>query len=160
VLDLQSCKGCIPIVSKYGPPIALYALGLFLFIGFLGSDAPFTAATLIALLLAVGLPVGIATRMLLNKGDEQRRLQKQSELRSRTVEAEVLRIAKPHNGKLTIVEIVTELAITPEEAQTAVDSLVRKQVADIEVTDSGVLVYTFYDIKHLPEKQSSRNILE
>jgi hypothetical protein len=98
--------------------------------------------------------------MLLNKGDEQRRLQKQSELRSRTVEAEVLRIAKPHNGKLTIVEIVTELAITPEEAQTAVDSLVRKQVADIEVTDSGVLVYTFYDIKHLPEKQSSRNILE
>jgi predicted DNA-binding transcriptional regulator len=104
--------------------------------------------------------VGIATRMLLSKGEQQRRLQKQSELRSRTVEAEVLRIARAHNGKLTIVEIVTDLAITPEEAQTAVDSLVRQQVADIEVTDSGVLVYTFYDIKHLPEKQSSRNILE
>lgn len=147
-------------MSKYGPPLALYALGLFLFIGFLGSDAPFTTATLIALLLGVGLPVGIATRMLLNKGGEQRRLQKQGELRSRTVEAEVLRIAKTHNGKLTIVEIVSELAITSEEAQTAVDSLVRQQVADIEVTDSGVLVYTFYDIKHLPEKQSSRNILE
>ena len=147
-------------MSKYGPPVALYALGLFLFIGFLGSDAPFTTATLVALLLGVGLPVGIATRMLLNKGDQQRRLQKQSELRSRTVEAEVLRIARAHKGKLTIVEIVTELAITSEEAQAAVDSLVRQQVADIEVTDSGVLVYAFHDIKHLPEKRSSRNILE
>jgi hypothetical protein len=147
-------------VSKFAAPAALYALALFLLVGFLGSDAPFTAATLVALLLGVGLPAGVATRMLLNKDDQQRRLQKQTELRFRTVEAEVLRIAKAHNGKLTIVEIVSELAITPEEAQAAVDSLVRQEVGDIEVTESGVLVYVFHDIKHLKEKHSARNILE
>jgi predicted DNA-binding transcriptional regulator len=145
---------------KWGAVSALYLVALFLFVGFLRSDAPFTLATGIALLLGVGVPVVVASRMLLNQGETQRRMQKQGELRSRTVEAEVLRIAKAHQGKLTIVEIVSELAITPEEAKAAVDSLVRQQIGDIEVTESGVLVYVFHDIKHLQEKQAARNILE
>ncbi|HEY0809634.1 MAG TPA: hypothetical protein VGD49_05700 [Longimicrobiales bacterium] len=141
-----------------GTAIALYLLAVFLFIGFLGSDAEFTTATAVALLIGVGLPTFAATRMLL-KGGKGRR-ERQSELRARTVEAEVLRIAKAHEGKLTIVEIVSELAISQEEAQATVDSLVRQQIADIEITESGVLVYAFRDIKYLREKPSSRNILE
>jgi len=141
-----------------GTAIALYLLAVFLFIGFLGSDAEFTTATAVALLIGVGLPTFAATRMLL-KGGKGRR-ERQSELRARTVEAEVLRIAKAHDGKLTIVEIVSELAISQEEAQATVDSLVRQQIADIEITESGVLVYAFRDIKYLREKPSSRNILE
>jgi hypothetical protein len=147
-------------VRKILAPAALYVLAAFLALGFVRSDAGFTLPTLIALVLGVALPAGIATRMLLNKSGEQTRLQRHAELRLRTVEAEVLRIAKSHDGKLTIVEIVSELAITPDEAKAAVDSLVRQQLADIEVTDSGVLVYAFHDIQHLQEKQSARNILE
>ena len=143
-----------------GTAIALYLLAVFLFVGFLGSDAEFTTATAVALLIGVGLPTFAATRMLLKGGRERGRLEKQTELRARTVEAEVLRIAKAHDGKLTIVEIVSELAISQEEAQATVDSLVRQQIADIEITESGVLVYAFRDIKYLREKPSSRNILE
>jgi hypothetical protein len=71
-----------------------------------------------------------------------------------------LRIAQSHSGRLTIVEMVAELAIKPEEAKLAVDSLVRQEIADIEITDSGVLVYVFHDIRLLHEKPSARGILE
>jgi hypothetical protein len=145
---------------KYFIPAALFALAAFLLLGFLTSDLGINATTLFVLGIGVVLPAGVATRMLMRGGGvEQRRLH-QTELRQRTIEAEILRIAQQHGGKLTIVEIVTALAITPGEAQAAIDSLVRQQVGDIEITESGVLVYAFHDIRHLNEKSSSRNILE
>ena len=39
-------------------------------------------------------------------------------------------------------------------------SLVHQGIADIEVTDSGVLVYAFHDVQKLGEKSSSRDVLD
>ena len=147
-------------MTKYLAPAALYGLAGFLLLGFLRSDLGLTAASVVALGIGVVVPAAIATRLLLRPGREEQRRLKQSDLRQRTIEAEILRIAGHHGGKVTLVEIVRELAVTPEEAKTAADSLVHQQIGDLEITESGVIVYVFHDIRHLGEKESARGVLE
>lgn len=147
-------------VNKLVGSILLYILALFMLLGFLRSGMGITGSSIAALLITVFAPAVIATRLLLTRSDRTRIQQHQQDLRMRTIEAEVLRIAASHQGKLTLVEMVSALAISPEEAKTAADSLVRQEIADIEITESGVLVYAFHDLKHLHEKPSSRGLLE
>ena len=35
-----------------------------------------------------------------------------------------------------------------------------RELAEIEITDSGLLVYTFDDVRRLSEKESARGLLE
>ncbi|MDH3601901.1 MAG: hypothetical protein OEU26_20000, partial [Candidatus Tectomicrobia bacterium] len=81
-------------------------------------------------------------------------------LRQRTLEAEILRLAAHRGGKLTVVEVVSELAVEPDTAKQALDALLGQSLAEIELTDSGVLVYTFYDIQHLAEKRASKGVFD
>lgn len=147
-------------MNKLTGAILLYVLAAFMLLGFFSSGMQLTASAIFALLITVVLPAGVATRLLIQRNQQPRVEQHKHDLRMRTIEAEILRIAASHKGKLTLVEIVTELAVAPEEAKTAADSLVRQEIADIEITESGVLVYAFHDLKHLHEKSSSRGLLE
>jgi hypothetical protein len=141
--------------------VALLLLALFMLVGFLRSDLAVSAASTIAFLITVVLPgsagVVLLRRHIRNKGaiGDRKEL-----LRKQTLEAEVLRLATKHGGKLTIVETVTDLAITPEEAKEALDELARRGLADFEVTESGVVVYAFHDVQRLSEKPHSKGILE
>jgi hypothetical protein len=137
----------------------LIALAGFMFMGYLGADVG-GAAAVFALLIAVALPAaaGIALlsgRLRLGSGGARK-----LELRQQTLEAELLRIAGVHGGKLTIVEAVSELAVTPEEAKQSLDTLAVRGLADFEVTDSGVVVYVFHDLQHLGDKSKSKGLLE
>ena len=42
----------------------------------------------------------------------------------------------------------------------ALDAMVEREIADIEITDDGVLVYTFLSAKQLGNKDTSRGILD
>jgi hypothetical protein len=55
---------------------------------------------------------------------------------------------------------VTEFAITPEKANELLESLMVRELADVEVTDSGVIVYVFHDVKNLADKPRARGILD
>ena len=81
-------------------------------------------------------------------------------LRQQTFESEILRLAGQRNGRLTAVEVMTEFAIPLEQANNLLESLMIRELADIEVTDSGVVVYAFHDIKHLSEKPRAKGILD
>jgi hypothetical protein len=129
-------------------------------LGFVNSGLGLSAASIVALLLGVALPAGIATRMVLRRPQAKALEARQHDLRMNTIESEILRIARSHHGRLTLVEIVSELAISSTEAKAAADSLVHKEIADLEITESGVLVYTFHDLRHLHEKSSARGLLE
>jgi len=138
----------------------LLALAAFMFLGYLRSDVGGPAA-LFALLITVALPApgGLALitgRLRGRHGTGTRR----QELRQQTLEAELLRLAGRRGGKLTIVEAVGELAITPEDAKHALDALSVRGLADFEVTDSGIVVYVFHDVKNLEDKSRSRGLLE
>ena len=140
----------------------LMLLSLFMLVGFLRSDAILTApATVVALLITVALPAAgsifLAAGRLRGRGRLARR---REELRRQTIESEILRLAGQHGGKLTAVEVASDMAIAPEAAKDALDSLALRELADIEITDSGVLVYAFRDVKYLPEKAHARGVLD
>lgn len=130
--------------------------------GFMRSTAQLSSfGSVMALLITVVLPAaaGIALTARHFRGGrlvESRR----NQLRRQTIESEVLRLAGERGGRLTLVEIVTDMAVSTEAAQEALDALVLREVADIAVTDSGVLVYTFHDVERLAEKSRARGILE
>ena len=140
----------------------LVVVALLRVVGFLRSGADPTAiATLLALLIAAGLPAAGGTWLLAShfgagRGIEQRR----ARLRQDTMEAEVLKMAGRHNGRLTAVEVAGELAVPTQTAEELLNELMAQGRADIEMTDSGLIVYTFDDVRSLPEKESARGLLE
>jgi hypothetical protein len=142
--------------------IALLLLALVMLLGFFRSDADAgSIATLGALFVAVGLPALGGLALLRRRLRRQRRSGDRTErLRQQTLEAEILRLAGRHEGKLTAVEVASDLGVRVEEAKRVLDELMVRGQADIEVTDSGVLVYRFYDIEHLGEKKRTRGLLD
>ena len=130
--------------------------------GYLNSDvARSSPAALVALLLVVGLP--LAGSVILLRGHFRATHTQQSrkeQLRQQTIESEILKLAMTHGGKLTAVEVAAQFAITPEHATEALDRLALRGQAAHEVTDAGVIVYSFYDIVHLGGKSSARDVLD
>lgn len=149
-------------MNKLIGAVALALLALLMFAGFLSSDAALGApATLAALALTVGLPAAGAVMLARGHYGEKARLSgRKAELRRNTVDAEILRLAAAHNGKLTAVEVATELAMSPDAAKEALESLGIRGHADVEVTEDGVLVYSFYDIRHLGGKERAKGVLD
>ena len=138
---------------------ALLALAAFMFLGFLRSDAELVSLrSLLALLIAVGLPAAFGYTLL--RSPSGKRSKRVEELRQQTIEAEVLRLAMQHDGRLTVVEVASALALPPESAKVVLDSLAEREIADLEITDKGVIVYAFHDAKHLGGKHSARGLLD
>ena len=141
---------------------ALLALAAFMLFGFLRSDASLSSpAAIAALVITVALPAagGLALlRGIATFGG--RRSTRVAELRQKTIEAEILRLAMQHGGKLTAMEVATALAMPQESAKATLDGLAEREIADLEITDAGVIVYAFHDAKHIGGKHSSRGILD
>ena len=141
---------------------ALLVLAAFMFAGFLRSDASLSAPTvLVAVLITVLVPgaAGVAlTARRLRAGP--RRNDRREALRRQTLDSEILRLASRNGGRLTLVDVVQDMAVPTEEAQGALEGLVHREIADLAVTDSGTLVYTFRDIERRDETGRARHILE
>ena len=142
--------------------IALLTLALLMVVGFLRSGAdPFALRTLFALFIAAGLPAAGGGWLLARHFGVGRRIEHRREaLRRDTLEAEILRMAGRHGGRLTAVEVAGELAVPTTTAEELLNELMAREMAEIEVTDSGLLVYSFHDVRHLSEKETARGILE
>jgi hypothetical protein len=134
----------------------------FMLIGFAASTRPSTPlVTAVALAVTVGIP-GIAGGYLLRQHFRgQAPLSKrQDQLRRETWEAELLRLAEEHGGKLTVVEATRALAIGSEEVTSTLEGMAVRGLAEMEVTDDGLLVYAFPDLKRLAGKATAKNILD
>jgi hypothetical protein len=137
----------------------LLALAALMLLGFVRSSLSLAApATIGALLVAVVLPAvaGIALIRGIGSAEQARR----DSLRQQTIEAEVMKLAIQHKGKLTTLEVATALALQQDETKLALDAMVEREIADIEITDDGVIVYTFDAAKRLGAKETSRGILD
>jgi uncharacterized membrane protein YeiB len=147
--------------------IALAVVALFLLMGYFGSDTSKTdAAAIIALLLFIVLPaVGSLLLLRSHFRDTRQRQVRKEQLRHQTIESEILKLAIAKSGRLTAVEVATQLAISPEGATEALDRLALRGQAAYQVTDAGVIVYSFivysfYDIVHLGGKDSAKDVLD
>lgn len=149
-------------MNKLVGAAGLALLALLMLAGFLNSDAALAApATLAALALTVGLPAAGAALLARGHLRERDRLRgRKAELRRNTVDAEILRLAAARGGRLTAVEVASELAMGPDAAKEALESLGIRGHADVGVTDDGVLVYTFHDIRYLGGKDAARDVLD
>ena len=142
--------------------VVLLLISAFMLLGFVRSAATFaTLNTMAALVISVVLPAAGGI-VLLRKANrmERRGGARVERLRQATIESEILRLALLHGGRLTTVEVASTLALQPEEAKATLDALVTREVADLDITDAGVLVYTFHDAKHVGDKHSARGLLD
>ena len=149
-------------MSRLAVSVLLMLLSLFMVVGFVRSDATLTApATIVALLITVVLPaagsIALAAGQVRNRGRLGRR---KEDLRRQTIESEILRLAERHSGRLTAVEVASDMAISPEAAKGALDSLAERDLADIQITESGLIVYAFRDVRHLGEKAHAKGVLD
>jgi hypothetical protein len=137
----------------------LLVLAGLMLLGFLKSNAPLAApATIAALVITVVAPVIGGVAML--RGRDLARSRRLDQLRQQTIEAEILRLAVQERGRLTAVEVSSGLGITPEAAKDTLDAMVARDVADIAVSDRGVVVYTFHDAKYLEGKGDAKGVLD
>ena len=74
-------------------------------------------------------------------------------------ESRIVRLAEEKAGRLTVIEVVGELGLGAEAAEAFFADLVARDMADIEMTDSGLTVYVFRDILKLKDKGTSHDLL-
>ncbi|MBM3274381.1 MAG: hypothetical protein FJZ00_04470 [Candidatus Sericytochromatia bacterium] len=142
---------------------ALIAVALFMLVGFLRSGVdPWAPATVLALLVAVVLPAGFGVWLLAGTfGATGRIAARQEEVKLRTLQSEILKLAGRHGDKITAVEVAAELAVEPKAAEAALENMAVRELADVELADSGHLVYSFRRLADLPEaKANAKRVLD
>ena len=142
--------------------IALIILSLFMLMGFFNADleAGFLVK-LLSLVITVALPLAGGSYIILSHyKDKEKFISNKNDLRNKTLQAEILKLAELKGGKLTVVEVMSNLAVSNDTARKLLDSMASQSLAEVELTESGVIVYSFYEIEHLKDKQRARGVLD
>ena len=134
----------------------LLLVSLFMFYGYLRADLSVEPAAAILFFLIIVLAPAAAGGLLLRSWFTRRKNMKRRRegLRRQTLESEVLKLARTREGSLTALDLVTNLGISRDEADSVLDAFAVRGVADTEISDSGVLIYTFIELKDLQEQRS------
>jgi hypothetical protein len=142
--------------------VVLLLVSAFMLLGFVRAGASFGSLnTMLAVLVSVVLPAVFGVMLLRTANRLGRRGGSRAEqLRRTTIEAEILRLAMLKEGRLTAVEVSSALALPQEEAKATLDDLVTREIADLDITDAGVLVYSFHDARNVGDKHSARGLLD
>jgi hypothetical protein len=137
--------------------IALLGVAAFMLYGFLRVGAGLASPTaLFALLVTSVLPAVVGLRLLRGTRTSRERME---QLREQTIESELQRLARQHNGRLTINDVVVALALPAAQVQERLDALVRREAADIDFTEDGVIYYTIHgagQLKSAPADEPPR----
>ncbi|MEM7794286.1 MAG: hypothetical protein AAF579_07505 [Cyanobacteria bacterium P01_C01_bin.118] len=143
--------------------IGLLGLSSFMLLSFAKADLSSQSIAVKAMTFGVGVGLpAVAGVGLVSSHRRDRRLLATRIVNSRLIalRSEILKIAQAHQGKLTEIEVISELGIEQAVAKEVLTDLCQQDLANIEMTDSGLLVYVFPDIQQLPNKQSSRGLLD
>ena len=87
-------------------------------------------------------------------------VRRREDLRRQTLEAELLKLAGRHGGKLVAVEAASELAFDAAVIEETLNAMADRGLAEVEISESGVLVYAFYDVRHLGEKEAAKGVFD
>ncbi len=71
------------------------------------------------------------------------------------LEQDILRLAKSCHNKLTASDVAIKIVLSPPQAEEALQEMVIKGWARLEISDSGVAVYHFHTLISGSEKQSA-----
>ncbi len=142
--------------------VGLAAVALFMLTGYLASGgAAGGPAALAALALTVGLPGLGAVLLARSHLEERNRLTgRKAQLRQQMIDSEILALAGGRGGRLTAVEVATHLGMSPEAAKEALDGLAIRSQAELELTEAGLIVYDFPEVRHQDGKATARGLLD
>lgn len=140
----------------------LIALSCFMLLGFFNSTTPHPiGVTIFTFLIAIILPMVGGILMLYSVRENNKNIsQGKSSLAQKTLDAEILKFAQQNDGQLTVVEVAAQFALGTSEAEEVLDQLAQRGLADYQVTDSGLMVYSFTDVRHLHEKSQAKRVLD
>ena len=150
-------------MGKLWGAAGLAGLSLLMFYGFMRAEFTGVGGQVVAFLVTVGGPA-LGAGLLFRSYFRGRQLggAAREKIRAQTYRSEILRLAARKGGKLTVPEVVTELVIDSATADAALKALHLEELAELEITDSGMIVYEFPDIRRLAEgeKDSAKGILD
>jgi hypothetical protein len=151
-------------MAKLAGGIALLMVSAFMLIGFMagGAGTQSLGVRVFAFLITVGIPG--AGGLALLRGHLRRSLPSggggADALRRQTWESEIVKLAERKGGKLTVVEVIADSVMNADDAEEVFKDLVGRGLAEPEVTDGGLIVYVFPDIKLLKEKNASKSLFD
>ena len=79
-------------------------------------------------------------------------------VRYRRQQNRVVRLAQKRNGRLTATETAADTGLTVEEASEILKCLADGGFVEVEITDSGLIVYRFPEVLFAHEKHWSRGV--
>lgn len=126
----------------------LFLVAAFMTLGFSVSKETHSPGVMVfSLLLTVGLPVAVGIGLL--RGAPRANSARMQQLRDQTIDAEILRLAIERQGRLTSVELMSTLGLAEVDVNASLDRMMKREVADMEVSEDGVLIYTFHEAKYM-----------
>ena len=136
--------------------ILLLLLSLFMLLGYLQADLPAGLAARVVFFMIVVIAPALGGGLLLRSWFRRRKhLQERKErLRQQTLQVEILKLAGANGGSLRAIDAVAELGISREEADNTLEKLAVQGAAEVDITESGELVYRFSE-SQIPRKQRS-----
>lgn len=149
-------------MKKMSIGVALIILSMFMLLGFFNADLKQgVSVMLLSLLVAVVLPAAGGLYLIRSYYRERKRIESnRKDIRNETLEAEILKLAGKKDGKLTVVEVMSDLGLSRDTAEELLNAMASNSLAEIELTESGVIVYSFYEVKSLKDKQGARGVLD
>ena len=79
-------------------------------------------------------------------------------VRYRRQQSRVVRLARQRGGRLTVTETAADTGLTVEEASEILKRLADGGFVEVEITDSGLIVYRFPEVLFAHEKHWSRGV--
>ena len=79
-------------------------------------------------------------------------------VRYRRQQNRVVRLAQKRNGRLTVTETAADTGLTVEEASEILKRLADGGFVEVEITDSGLIVYRFPEVLFAHEKHWSQGV--
>lgn len=71
----------------------------------------------------------------------------------------LLQFAKSHHGRITPIEVASESDLTIDKARTELDHFCKIGAADLQVSESGAMVYVFVGFISKEEKQAATSVI-
>lgn len=139
-------------MKRLGCGGVLIFIGLFMLLGLVSGDAlqegSLASNLVMAILFTLAPIVGGGFMIRSHFMKKRKALKEQQTALQRAREKQILRLAQQKGGRISIPEIVVDTSMSTEEAEEFMQDLTAKGYVDMQVTDSGVIVYEFYEIAH------------
>lgn len=87
-----------------------------------------------------------------------RTLHQRKEFLHTVLEQDILRLAKRYHNKLTASDVAIKIVLSPKQAEDALQEMVIKGWARLEISDSGVAVYHFHTLISGAEKEGATEV--